>query len=386
MSDKRRMKGEGSLVELPNGKVKVRVSFIDEQGKFKTVSKTVTKKEAPKVLRELQGKKDNNEIVIKKTTTMREAGQIWLESKRPPAVKKRTYYWYSDFINVIMKTLGYIQIQRLTTKYLDDYLDNLRTTEGLSEATIKKHVFLIKSILEIAKGKKVITSNPADDIRKISKSQRGNDEVKVIPEDVGEKLRKVAKDEYDRYKGFKNKFWMMYPILVLADDTGIREGEVAGLRVSNFYPNERKLTVDNNVSLIKGEGLQSDKPKSQSSRRSMYISKTTTRVLEEVLEIRKEFGYESDYLFCTRTGQPLDPHNIYRAFKQLLVKAEVDTSFCFHHLRHTSATRLIGKGINVKTVSLRLGHSDIKTTLNTYAHAINFADQLAADIYDDLQE
>ncbi len=82
-------------------------------------------------------------------------------------------------------------------------------------------------------------------------------------------------------------------------------------------------------------------------------------------------------------GQPLDPMGFSGRFEQLLKKAGIKGA-CVHTMRHTSASLLIANGIDIKTISTRLGHSVPSTTLNMYAHTIEGRDQAAAELMADI--
>jgi integrase len=72
---------------------------------------------------------------------------------------------------------------------------------------------------------------------------------------------------------------------------------------------------------------------------------------------------------CTQHGTPFNPANIRRTFKRIIKMADVP-DIRFHDLRHTHATLLLSNGVNVKVISERLGHSNIKVTLDTYSHVL----------------
>ncbi|MFE5132015.1 site-specific integrase, partial [Bacillus mobilis] len=76
-----------------------------------------------------------------------------------------------------------------------------------------------------------------------------------------------------------------------------------------------------------------------------------------------------DLVMCTPYGTPINPANVRRSLNALIKKAAVP-KIRFHDLRHTHATLLLAKGVNVKVISERLGHSNIKITLDTYSHVL----------------
>ncbi|MFJ7512573.1 site-specific integrase [Peribacillus simplex] len=88
-------------------------------------------------------------------------------------------------------------------------------------------------------------------------------------------------------------------------------------------------------------------------------------------------GGEYEFLFSSWQGKPMHPSSIttwWSRFKKRYNLPQIR----FHDLRHTSATLLINSGVHAKIISSRLGHADIRTTMNTYGHALQEADQEAA--------
>lgn len=114
-----------------------------------------------------------------------------------------------------------------------------------------------------------------------------------------------------------------------------------------------------------------------------------------------DLWYESNRLFTQTNGKPIFPSTIGSWFSKFIkrhnTKVMNDKSIPanekknyllntvnFHGLRHTSATLLIGKNIDIATVSRRLGHANISTTLNIYTHALSKIDRTASDTLDNL--
>jgi integrase len=94
-------------------------------------------------------------------------------------------------------------------------------------------------------------------------------------------------------------------------------------------------------------------------------------------------GGENFFLFTFWNGKPINPYSVGTWWRRF--SANNDMKYIrFHDLRHTSATLLLNQGIHAKIISSRLGHANITTTLNIYAHALQEADQAAADKLDSL--
>ncbi|MFC0561575.1 tyrosine-type recombinase/integrase [Halalkalibacter alkalisediminis] len=88
-------------------------------------------------------------------------------------------------------------------------------------------------------------------------------------------------------------------------------------------------------------------------------------------------------IFANESGKPYHPCSINRFWERFLKKHDF-LYINFHALRHTSSTLLINQGVHAKVIADRLGHADIKTTMNTYGHVLQKVDQSAADKLDSL--
>lgn len=90
---------------------------------------------------------------------------------------------------------------------------------------------------------------------------------------------------------------------------------------------------------------------------------------------------DEDLVICTETGSKQDPRNVLRALKRLITTSNV-THIRFHDFRHTHASILISKGVDVVKVSKRLGHANAKITLETYAHLVPDEGNDLADVFE----
>lgn len=108
-----------------------------------------------------------------------------------------------------------------------------------------------------------------------------------------------------------------------------------------------------------------DKPKSQTSIRNIPISTKLYRVLKEI----KAQHSDEEYFLTGKTENFVEPRNYQRTFKGILKNSKIKTDYKFHILRHSFATECIKVGMDVKTLSEILGHSDIEVTLKIYIHS-----------------
>jgi integrase len=180
-------------------------------------------------------------------------------------------------------------------------------------------------------------------------------------------------------------------LFVLAVTAGLRLGELQALRWTDLDLKRQQVRITRTLTKItKGEPTFGA-PKTQKSRRTVWLSTTAVNALEKHrLEQHgrrllagsawKDYGL----VFTNNLGKPIDnSHVLSRVLHPLLEKAELPR-MRFHDLRHTAATILLAQGVPVKVVSEMLGHSDISTTLRIYAHAIVGAQEQAVSVMDQL--
>ena len=177
-------------------------------------------------------------------------------------------------------------------------------------------------------------------------------------------------------------------LYLLAVSTGLREGELLGLKWSDLDWTTRRLQVQRQLQRLRGGGLVYSEPKSQAGKRAVFLSSIAVSRLRSHRVIQAyerlfagERWQENDLLFPSSIGTPWDPRNLYKQFKILLRQAALP-DIRFHDLRHTAATLMLQQGIHPKVVQERLGHADISLTLTTYSHVLPDIQEEAAEKFD----
>lgn len=165
----------------------------------------------------------------------------------------------------------------------------------------------------------------------------------------------------------------------LALATGLRIGEILGLQWGDIDFDNQILYVRrtaNRLNTIGNEKVKTElvvgPPKSQNSIRDIPLNDVICDMLKKQYDKSKDYlgkrkFKSNDFVFTLNYGKPTDPKTMRSCFKRLIKKAGV-TGVTFHSLRHTFATRAIEMGIDVKTLSVLLGHSDVSVTLDRYVH------------------
>ncbi|MED4533588.1 site-specific integrase [Metabacillus fastidiosus] len=178
-----------------------------------------------------------------------------------------------------------------------------------------------------------------------------------------------------------------YVTFLLAIYTGMRRGEILGLKWSDIDFERKIILIQRSLSHIPKKRYILSTLKTKKSRRQVPIPDI---VLNELLvqkniqnEWKKRLGnqyQDNDLVICTETGTLQDPRNMLRVMKRISEAANI-TLIRFHDIRHTHASILISEGVDIVKVSARLGHTNPKTTLETYAHIIPNEDNEVADIF-----
>lgn len=166
--------------------------------------------------------------------------------------------------------------------------------------------------------------------------------------------------------------------------TGMRVGEVCALRPGEIYRAAKYVHVGGTV--IEKKGMKPYRRDVTKGRKCRNIGITTSDIetIDAFMELRRLFcgDLSSNAPLLTVDGGYLRPNSVSRAFTTFAGKIEMPQGFVFHDLRHTHATWLLTHGVDLKTVSERLGHADEATTLRIYAHVLPGRDAYAASVFE----
>ena len=310
-----------------------------------------------------------------------EYAQAWLEDKSVDGIEPSTVEIYTYRVKHIVNYFGRRdpKIKDLTPFMIDRFCKDLlkggKTNqktgekEPLSPRTVADIKVILAKVLDQAVVDGVIPFNPAASVKVGGKRKKDyeSEMIFLTEEECREFIAFLAKSEDPELR-------RLAPMAFLAIYYGFRRSEFLGLKWSAIDFDKKLIHIRHTVVYVKTIRAK-DKTKTKNSRRSLSLFKTAEDVLQKVREEQEEnkafFGKEyknrAGYVFTWDDGRYYDPHNVSQKFKRALTDFG-RPELTLHKLRHTCASLLIEKGWDPKRVQYWLGHSDIQTTLNIYAH------------------
>jgi integrase len=330
-----------------------------------------TKQVAKDELTRFLGAHQTGAFVAPTRLTLNEFVGPWLDGLTNQGRKPSTLHGYRRTLNnYVLPKLGAMSLQDLRVTDLDAlYADLLRTGRrgggGLSMSSVHRVHGVLNKLLNDAERKGLVTKNVARLTNHPSQTaaRASAPEMKVwTPAELARFLEAID--------GNRNE-----ALFRLAALTGMRRGELVGLRWSDVDFARRRLTVNQAVTVVDHVEVASV-PKTRRSRRVLDLDAVTVATLQQHRSQQRErylrigvTATASDRVFTTDIGEPLQPNSVGQAFRRLTIDSGVPV-IRLHDLRHTHASHLLMAGVNVKVVSERLGHASVGFTLDTYAHVM----------------
>lgn len=320
-------------------------------------------------------------------TTVNELFDLWKIMKR--GLKNNTFenykYMYDTFVR---PTLGQQRISTLKKSDVKRFYNYLVDDRCLKASTVDSIHTVLHQVLTVAVDDNYIRNNPSDNVLRELKQSH------IFKTEKRRGLTRMEQELFLDYLKNTPKAQNWYPIFAVMLGTGLRVGEVTGLRWCDIDLEEG--TIDVNHTLVyydhrtdeskKGCYFNVNTTKTPSSNRQVPMLDFVKEAFlmekerQELLDLHCEVtidGY-TDFIFVNRFGQTQHQATLNKAIKRIIrdcndeqfLKDEKTTNllpnFSCHSLRHTFTTRMCEAGVNVKVIQDALGHKDISTTLNIY--------------------
>jgi len=334
-----------------------------------------TKKEAEAALRSLATAADSGTAVGRNRVTVSNYLAEWLETIRP-RIRETTWVSYEMAANRISRQVGAVPLQALTPLQIESLYATLLASGGaggrsLAPKTVRNCHIVLRRALADAERLGLVSRNPAAAARavaapRVEQQTWSSAEIQSFFEALaGERLSMA---------------------FVLLATTGMRRGEVLGLRWEDVDFDGRALSIVQTLTTVRGE-MHIGPPKTGKSRRRVSIDNITFDALKAHRKAQREeriaaadvWTNNGDLVFTDELSGPVHPNRFSQSFDRIVSAAELPR-IRLHDLRHSYAALALKAGVHPKIVSERLGHSTIAITLDLYSHVAQGLDADAAEL------
>jgi integrase len=330
------------------------------------------KREAEELLVQLLHERDTGvERPVGKLTVAEYLDQ-WVLDYVEPSLAPKTLAAYRDVIrNHFVPALGALDLVALRPSHIQSLYT--RMLGHLSARSVLRYHQILHAALRSAVRWQLLVRNPAD---AVEPPRPGRREIRALtPEQARAVMTAADATPYG-------------PLVRLALLTGMRRGELIGVRWSDLDLEGAAIHVQQTAQRLAGQGIVFRQPKTRLSRRSIALSPDAVAILRQhrrrQAEARLLAGpayQDRDLVFATGLGTPIEPGNLLRAWYRI-VKVAGMPGLRIHDLRHGHATLMLGQGVHPKVVSERLGHASVNITLDTYSHVLPGLQAAAAEALD----
>lgn len=394
---KRRANGEGTVYQRPNGTWSAQVSYIDPgtgTRKRKTISGK-TKQEVLRKKRELETLKDAGRLVDTGKLTVEAWMNRWLEVYKKPALKPSTWLSYKQLTDLhINPALGNRQLDRLQASEIQAFYNYLSKSgrkikkrkekkkkdaentaqakpqnPGLSTRTVRYIHTILNGALNQAMKENLIRFNPAA----VTEPPR------LERKETRPLTAKEARDFLDAIKDD-----MLYPIILTDLGTGLRRGELLGLKWEDIDLETGTAIIRRSLLQLQGQLHLQEDTKTKASKATIQLPGEVVKVLKQVKRNQAQAklilgeGYnDKGFVFAWGDGRPIRPDYLYHRFKALLKDNKLP-EVRIHDLRHTFCTLLLEAGEDLSTVSKLARHSSYSITADIYGHLTKTMQERAA--------
>ncbi len=304
--------------------------------------------------------------------------------KEQRGTKHSTIMLYRHLTERIYPAIGHIKLRELRADHLNDLYsalskDGLNKRNGgkLSTKTILEHHRLISTVLEQAVKEGLVPFNVAS---RATLPKAEHKEVNYFQPEQVAAIRDALEREPMKWKT------LVHLLLI----TGARRGEVLGLKWDKVDFEGNRIYICNSILYAPDVGIYESTPKTERSRRYVALPPETMQLLRQYRAWQAgerlrlgEYYQNQDFLFTQDNGKPMHPDSVTEWLKRFSKRHDLP-HINPHAFRHTMASMLYFNGVDSVSISKRLGHAQVSTTANIYAHVMEEADQRNADILSDI--
>lgn len=292
-----------------------------------------------------------------------------LQSLRMLGTRETTIHVYGYDRDRIISCCGNPKASALTTYRIEK---EICLNPKYSPKTIKNTISLLNSAYDNAINAGILNENPCKKVRLPKQKKK---EIETFDEEGIEKLLNALQNERPDFR----------VACELALYCGLRRSEILGITEDSIIEEFNAIVIKQGRHRLDNQDVV-DEPKTRTSRRTVVVPSFLMEEVKELIERHHNLPFDcSEFLIQNEFGEPLNPN--YLTMRMLkMERANGLPEVSFHGLRHTHATLLNAKGIDIARISAQLGHSTISTTLNIYTHVFGSALESSQGIANEMEE
>ena len=280
----------------------------------------------------------------------------WLETYKKGKIRPSSYERYQFCLQLLCKDeLAHMDVRSIRLEDIQMYVNRL---EAMSASTIKKQRLLLNQVFEHAVLTDVILRNPAQGVQMPPMTH--NTKV-VCPYEKDDQERLVTAFTEEK-NGRPRLRYGWGCVLIL--ETGLRAGEALALEWGDIDEEKRTLKVTKNMVRVDGKNTVQRTTKTASGKRTIPLN---SRALESIQYLKIQQVPGCPYVFATQTSKHLNYRNLLATMEKACAAARVEHRG-LHALRHSFASNLYARGVEVKVISKLLGHASTQITYDRYVH------------------
>ena len=337
-----------------------------------------TQKELIPKLNQLKETYAGVELTEASRMTLGEWFERWFKDYAEVTLRPSTVRGYRRYAKQINRSLGEKQIGLITTQQIQRMYNKLKRDgreksrekfgDGLSDSTVRSIHMLLHEVMEAAVQARLIAKNPTNGT---TVPKCNYPEKQILGDNQLETFLEAIKG---------HEYWCDFFYVEVM--TGLRRGEICGLRWQDINFEENKLQVKRSVSVKKGGGVSIGETKTETGVRCIQMPPSVA----ELLKSKKQTAI-TEWVFphFLHPEQPISPASAYRKLKVILKNAELPL-IRFHDLRHTFATHATQGGVDPKTLAGILGHTNASFTLDTYTHVTSDMQKSASAVVGNMMQ
>ena len=319
--------------------------------------------------------------------------EIWWKN-HATGLARKTNSVYAIYLPRLVQAFGHLRLSKISHIHINKFLENLREPginkqlkkdekgkfildRKLSDRTIRDYYKLLNSILNKGVTWGYLAQNPG----KFAMTPKLNyKEAAYLSEADTKRLLNLLNGENIKHKT------MIYLLVY----SGLRRAELLGLRWIDVDFDSQTITVAQSLQHFGPGDFEIKDPKSRAGKRQFTVSKSICDLLRaykawqnEMKEAAGDQWIDTGAVFTRENGTHCIPNSLSQWFRKFITRHGLP-NITLHSLRHTHASLLIAEGVDLATISRRLGHSKISMTLDVYSHVMKSRDRKAAETLDKL--